>query len=92
VTFVSLAVRYTGLAVGLDNISPWDSAPIWMQYAALCGRNMERVSVPTTIPIYCTDVGTANRYRYVILQSGRPTTGALCFLEVGVMANGKQDI
>jgi len=60
----------------------------------LCGRNMEPISniSPVGIIILCTDVGNANRYRYVILQTGHSFAAALCFLEVEVIANGKHGI
>jgi len=85
------AWRYKGLAVGLDNISPWHSAPNWLQYT-LCGRYPDsKPELPTNLSFPCTDVGTANRYRYVILQGGRPNPAAVCFTEVQVFANGKQN-
>jgi len=87
-----LAWRYNNLAVGLDNLSPWDSAPVWLQYA-LCSRYLgPTLAVPTNFTIPCTDVGNANRYRYVILQTGYTFSSALCFTEVQIIANGKQGL
>ena len=83
------AIRYRRMAVGLDNVSPWDSAPVWLQYA-LCGRlPRKRAAVPTNFTITCSDVGNANRYRYVILQGATNSARALCLVEVQVLVNGK---
>jgi len=85
------ARRYKKLTVGLANLSPWDSAPVWLQYT-LCGRYLgPKPAVPTNLTIPCTDVENANRYRYVILQTGHTFSSALCFIEVQVITNGKQD-
>ena len=85
------AWRYNRLAVGLDNKSPWDSAPQWLQYA-LCGRYLGPTPTPlSNLTIQCTDVGNANRYRYVILQTGYPVPRALCLNEVYVFVNGKHN-
>ena len=91
IEFSKLAAwRYKELAVGLENASPWDSAPVWLQYT-LCGRYLgPSPAVPVNITIPCTAVGNANRYRYVILQSGRSSPAALCFTEVQVYINGKK--
>ena len=86
------ASRYNKLVVGLDNDSPWDSAPNYLQYA-VCGRYLGPTpAILSNLTIPCADVGNANRYRYVILQTGYTHPSALCFIEVYVFVNGKQDI
>jgi len=78
--------------VGLSNTSPWDSAPVWLEYA-LCGRYLgPTLVVPTNFTIPCGEVGNANRYRYVIVQSAHPTFAAICLAEVQVFVNGMKKI
>lgn len=92
VLFRFAAWRYIGLTVGLDNISPWDSAPNWLQHA-LCGRYLDAtITVPVNLTIPCTDVGNANRYRFVIIQSAYGIPASLCFREIQVFVNGKQEL
>lgn len=80
--------RYDGLAVGLDNSSPWDSAPGWLQYA-LCSRyHGPTPTSPVNLTLPCTHVGNANRYRYVIVQSKHAFPQALCLTQVQVFVNG----
>jgi len=83
------AGRYHKLTIGLTNDSPWILPPTWLEYA-ICARYFNpAITVPVNLTIPCIDVGNANRYRYVILQSGWEVPAALCFIEVQVMANGK---
>jgi len=64
---------------------------VWLQYA-LCGRYLgPTLTEFTNLTIPCTHVGNANRYRYVILQTGYSVSTALCLLEVQVIVNGEHD-
>ena len=80
----SPAWRYNGMAIGLDNKSPWHSAPEWLQYD-LCGRYVgPTVTPPVNLTFPCSAAG---RYRYVIVQAGHEFPSALCLDEVQVFAS-----
>jgi len=82
-----VAHRLDNFVVGLTNVDPSKTPPVFKSSYRVCGQYGGRVAVAANATITCSP--TAQKFRFVIVQSSHRVDQAMCLTEVYVFVWSK---